>query len=265
MVLQILFLGSIGVLLSTLLEDSEGEDSHDGEDLELQLEVSVEDVENDLLERSSPFGELVKENIVPDAEISPKDDTIFQRQQTIEGLLETDVSNNPNNEYLPTEGLEVVTFNLKSIDEIDGTPPLDDFNSNTKTPILRIDEFDSIQINLNPEDGHVEALRADYYERFGSDDVDNSEGFHTGLNFYFVPPGEAFPDDYIWSEDSANLYNRESYISDSSDFGGIRLIFRIDTGFLVNASSLEEQSDFSDANFMRAQNVIVGTGDTTHE
>lgn len=54
----------------------------------------------------------------------------------------------------------------------------------------------------------------------------------TGLNVYFVPEGESFPENYSWSEEGGALYNTETFINNPEDFGGTKLIARIDTGSL---------------------------------
>ena len=47
-----------------------------------------------------------------------------------------------------------------------------------------------------------------------------------------MPDGEAFPEDYAWSEDGAALYDTSDFEDDEEDFGGIKLMARIDTGAL---------------------------------
>lgn len=86
--------------------------------------------------------------------------------------------------------------------------------------------------------GNLVALEANYTEYEGSEDPGAFQE-HTGQNVYFVPEGKEFPDDYSWSETGATLYNTVSGIDNDSDFNGIKLICRIDTGVVGGLISSE--------------------------
>lgn len=262
MIFQIFLLASAGLAISALLDRSEGEGEHVEEGVGNDDEEPIHNLENDLLAGSAILEDLSAEDTSQIGSIAAADETVFSDEGSIEVVTENnEVPTYTDERYLATESTNVVTLDFKSVAETHSTAPLDDFNSNPKTENLDIDDFDYIHLDFDPDDGHVEALQSDYYERFGEEEsVNNSEILHTGVNFYFVPQGEEFPEDYTWSKDSANLYNNSTFINESEDFGGIRLILRVDTGVILNSSHADEMQISNDRMGELEKVVFLGSG-----
>lgn len=257
MLVSLVLLASVGILMTSFVSsiddeehDLEGSDLYDHDLMQDDI-TSFDDPSNDEIPElnnglvAEVDSQIGLEGAVSGAsEISPEE-------------VVSEVSGSPDS---PIAELNVFTLNLSSNAFDDGSAPLDDFNSNPNTPILNIDEFDYIRIDLAQGTGSVGMLRADYLERSESEEDTEVENLHTGVNFYFIPNGEHFPDDYIWSSDAATLYNENSYINDSADFGGIRLILRVETGFLHNVPTYDAGLEFSDEMFGGLDKSIVGDG-----
>lgn len=254
MLLSLMLLGSVGILMASLadgLDDeevgSEGDGMPESQDFDEELDGSL------------GLGVVTNPGNFEFPAISNPDMDYEVELEGVEGQTsDLPVPESPGIEDPLPQSLDVFTLDLTSAVSEDSSEPLADFNSNPNTPILNIDEIDYINIDLSPEDGSIGVLRADYFERSENADGSELESLHTGVNLYFIPNGETFPDDYEWSEDSANLYNEQSYINDNTDFGEIRLILRVDTGFLYSASSYAAGVDFSDEMFERLEEAIIG-------
>lgn len=227
MILPLLLLGSFSILIGTFLNDSDSFEEDEVLDQDSITEEKGDTVSVGLLgeEEQLSLPTVSINELTSETEVSEPVEIIFETELEVDRTEPLAVQ---------TPELNVLTLDISCIDENESTDPLADFNSNPNTPILDVSDFDYINIEIDPQDGRVEVLRADYYERFGNDQDTNVEGLHMGANFYFIPHGETFPDSYVWSDDSATLYNEETYANDSSDFGGIRLILRVDTGFSLN-------------------------------
>ena len=116
-------------------------------------------------------------------------------------------------------------------EEIEHYPsPLCDWVFEGEIDIIKAGESDTVSVSA-PEGakGSLGVLHANYSEH---DESDQGSTFrvYSGLNVYFIPEGESFPDDYKWSEEGGALYKMAGSHEDEADFGGIKLISRIDTG-----------------------------------
>lgn len=254
MFLSLLLLGSVGILMASLLDDaddkevgSEGDGVPESQDIDEELDSSLG---LGIVANPGNFESPITSNSDLDYEV--------ELEEVEEQTRDLPVPESPETEDPFPQSFDVFTLDLTSTVNDDSSEPLADFNSNPNMPILKIDEIDYINIDLSPVDGSIGVLRADYFERSENDDGSELESLHTGVNFYFIPNGEIFPDDYEWSGDSANLYNGQSYINDGTDFGEIRLILRVDTGFLYSASSYAAGAAFSDEMFESLEEVIIG-------
>lgn len=246
MIVSLLLLGSFSILIGTFMNNSDDFEEEEILDQDSFMDETSDTVSIDMFGEDEQFA-LTNEP-TSETEIS----------NSVEIADETEVEVDKTEELNPqTAGLNVLTLDISCIDENESTDPLKDFNSNPNTPILDISDFDYINIEIDPLEGHVEVLRADYYERFGSDEFNSVEGLHTGANFYFIPHGQTFPDSYVWSNDSAALYNEETYTADSSDFGDIRLILRVDTGFSLESGEGISEDLSSDEGFERLKESII--------
>lgn len=258
MVISLLLLASLGVLLTSF------PNVHDDEDQDMEDEAIQEFGDSD-----NPQNEISGLDVLHENEyIGPID--LLVSEANIQGELNSSVDT-ANEDFfeevdtgtyeipdLPAESLNVFTLNLTSSSISDSIAPLDDFNSNPNTPVLDVGGFDYIDVDLPQNRGSVGILRADYLERSENEGGDELESLHTGVNFYFIPSGESFPEDYVWSMDGSSLYDEQSYLNDGKDFGGIRLILRVDTGFLHDVPSHASGMNFSDEKFDRLDGLIVG-------
>jgi len=138
--------------------------------------------------------------------------------------------------------------------------PLTNFFSDPNMQIFDIDELDYIDVDLDPEVGRVAILRADYYEKFENGSGLDLENFHTGVNLYYIPKDESFPDEYLWSTDTASLYSNLSYMEIDDNGGGVRLLLRVNTGFLHNVSSGEAGLQYSNQKFEVLSEMLTGNG-----
>lgn len=260
MFLSLLLLGSVGILMASLTDSLDEEEVHLESD-EAQEIHSVDEEQDGAVAlgvveglESSESPNASGSNLDSEAELTGPE------SQASEFSAELTVPEGAGIESCAPQALDIFRLDLTSANTADSSEPLADFNSNPDTPILNINEFDYISVGLNLDDGSIGILRADYLERSDDDDGSELESLHTGVNFYFIPNGETFPEDYVWSSDSAALYNGQSYVNDSTDFGEIRLVLRVDTGFLYGASSYDAEVQFSDQVFVRLEELIIGNG-----
>ncbi|WP_298861544.1 hypothetical protein [uncultured Sulfitobacter sp.] len=245
------------------LFDSLGDDERLDEEEESQVLKSPDDEFNASSSSSllvsveiADAGELSGAGSVEQVEATPSDvQAAEEASQTVYFEELTNINSFQQN-------ANVLTLNLTSAGVSDSTAPLDDFNSNPNTPIFSMDEIDHISIDVEEEDGHVEVLRANYYERLGNSNGGNLENLRTGANFYFIPHGENFPEDYVWSEESASLYNEQTYTNVSADFGNIRLILRVDTGSIFDANLVDDERFILDEKFDNLQELIIDNRNT---
>lgn len=101
----------------------------------------------------------------------------------------------------------------------------------TEADVTVISAHEGQAVSFNGPDGAAGSLvvmSADYVEQDGGPAGQLSE--HTGVNVYFVPDGEKFPEQFEWSRESATLYNTDVYSTDDEASFGTKLLARIDMG-----------------------------------
>lgn len=126
--------------------------------------------------------------------------------------------------------------------EIAASPaPLDDFSQEEDLTEITAGSADTVRFALPQDSGTLYVLPADYSESASSESGEASY-VYSGFNVYYVPEGQSFPTEYAWSEEGATLYNAETYQQDDSDFGDIRMVARIDSGYTVTQTDFEEGS-----------------------
>tara|TARA_R110002072_G_scaffold223989_3_gene381047 strand:+ start:434 stop:1159 length:726 start_codon:yes stop_codon:yes gene_type:complete len=158
---------------------------------------------------------------------------------TSEGLIthSADMEGNDSDE---TE----VEINLQlSNDDLTNLPsPLKDWTKEDDLMVVELGQDQTLTISV-PDDvlGSLVILDADYIElgnNSGSDIVTE----HTGANIYFVPDGETFPENYQWSSEGGTLVDIGDYQNNEADFGGIKLVGRIDSGSWTVEHQINEGS-----------------------
>tara|TARA_R110001632_G_scaffold84369_1_gene186099 strand:- start:213 stop:1049 length:837 start_codon:yes stop_codon:yes gene_type:complete len=261
MILTLLLLGGMASLAMVAADISSGSDDEIEEDFDqgefkgAQNDTSLLDivVESDAID-SSDYTYPV-ETYDNEAETYDVDDA----SSAVDKLYKVSISP-PNFEYESDSVLEDSTDNLQDtssssslvIDKgfLDDAPvPLSDWTSSSGIVKIDMDDSNDVSVNVECDEGRLHILQADYFERISSE-LDGSESFiHTGANVYFVPSGEEFPESYIWSESGASLYNIENFESDPQDFGGIKFVSRIDTGFMYGNTYDQEAIDFQKNNY----------------
>lgn len=139
-----------------------------------------------------------------------------------------------------------------SADNISNYPTaLTDWTESEKVSILDLGENDVLSVRFpGGNTGSLVVLDADYLETV-SQTANTTFTTHHGANIYFVPEGETFPSQYEWSEDGAVLFNALDYHSNNTEFGGIRLLARIDSG--TSASEID-----SEGNLISSLNNMLG-------
>lgn len=111
--------------------------------------------------------------------------------------------------------------------------PLIDWTTDTRIEIVDADQDDIIHLNLTADiAGHFIVMQADYIESSGNVPAD-TERVYLGANVYFVPEGATFPENYVWSEDGASLYEMSATEGSHDTFAGMSFISRIDAGSIA--------------------------------
>lgn len=121
-----------------------------------------------------------------------------------------------------------------SVDDISALPSaLTDWVHDDNVLHVELGEQNTISIVL--QDGALGSLivvDANYTElSVGEDGETITE--NCGSNIYFVPEGETFPMNYEWSAEGATLVDIEDYENEEVDFGGIKLLARVDSGLWI--------------------------------
>ncbi len=139
----------------------------------------------------------------------------------------------------PDDDGGLVEFELTTSD-VAGLPgPLSDWVVEAEVENITAGEDDLVYFGFSEDtQGELLIMPADYVEA-GSDQETDEETTHTGLNVYFVPEGEEWPDGYEWLEDAATLQNTSGGGEVDEDFGTIRLVARISTGSFGTAIDAE--------------------------
>ncbi|MDO6588400.1 hypothetical protein Q4543_23195 [Salipiger sp. 1_MG-2023] len=123
--------------------------------------------------------------------------------------------------------------------EIAASPaPLDDFSQEEDLTEITAGSADTVSFTLPQDSGTLYVLPADYSET-ASSETGEASYVYSGFNVYYVPEGQSFPAEYDWSEEGATLYNGETYQQDDTDFGDIRMVARIDSGYTVTETDFE--------------------------
>jgi hypothetical protein len=248
MFLSIFLLCSFGIVVGSFFNTGDEDDGDAAQEADEQLEeASNEGFEADA------FG------ILPSAEeVDMSAPNEFNEPgaipQEIQDLISQDTSGS-----LP-ENPEIVSFDISEDGLELATDPLSDWASNPIAQKIDLSETDILYFDLPPEEGSLRILRADYVERLGAEAEGDLHSFHTGANIYFIPPGEEFPEDYVWSESGASLYNSETFNNTPSDFGNIRLFVRIDTGLFYGEVDSDASLDFSERAFSELKERIASNG-----
>lgn len=213
-------------------------------DIEEEVESEHSDTGNvnllDLLDVFTPnspdmlFEEISGQSGTPENESAQAGNIIFIGQPIDEDVTDPDLFSSdvfdepavcPDVENLPTNREAL------SIENVEALPtPLSDWSLDSSVATISGGMESEIDLAF-PDDtsGSLHVLSAPYQE------LQSSEPFsgvhvHTGQNVYFVPQGEQFPEDYSWSEEGGFLYRNDGEPDDESDFGGIKLVARIDNG-----------------------------------
>jgi hypothetical protein len=257
MFLILLTLGGGAILADTLLggSSSMGEDDADEEvfSKETSIDQDTINISTEVQEITPNAPTLVIETPTIDDQYydTEKFDNFVELPDIVKNFIQDDETDSiPENP---------VCINLVYGDEIteSGDFPLSDWASSPSVVKVDLADCDVVFADLPPEEGSLHILRADYYERTGSEVDDDLEIIHTGANIYLLPPGEEFPDDYVWSESGASLYNSNTHEDDPQDFGNIKLISRVSTGLIYDDIQSEESSDFSHRAFSELQERFV--------
>ena len=169
----------------------------------------------------------------------------------------------PASEQYDNQSMQVI--HLMSVSG--GIPPLAEWVNNSQLEKVDLADVDSIYVRNPDQLGSLVVLQADYYERIPSNNGDMLHSIHSGANVYFIPDGEEFPEEYQWLESSASLSNTSTFSDQSDDFQGIKLILRIDTGYLHSDNDSEHAGEFKARAFSELQehfssdgSLIFGTG-----
>lgn len=141
-----------------------------------------------------------------------------------------------------------------------GIHPLTEWASNPELEKVDLAQVDFILVENSSEDGSLRVVQADYYERLPSEDESILHNIHSGANVYFIPDGQDFPDQYQWSESGASLYNTATFSNQTEDFEGIKLILRIDTGYLHGDNESDQAEAFKTRAFSELQEQLSTDG-----
>ena len=125
---------------------------------------------------------------------------------------------------------EDVSIQLSSQDMNDLPNALADWSAQDEILAVELGKGETLTIST-PQDvrGSLLVLDANYVE-VGTVSAGHSVTEYVGLNIYFIPEGETFPEDYDWSPEGAMLVNTDTYESNAEDFGEIKLLGRINSG-----------------------------------
>jgi len=159
-----------------------------------------------------------------------------------------------------SQPLNVFKIDSSSTNSDFSVDPFTNFFSDPNMQIFNIDELDYIDVDLEPEVGRVAILRADYYEKFENGLGLDLENLHTGVNLYYIPNDKSFPEEYLWSSDTASLYSNLPNMEIDDNVGGVRLLLRVNTGFLHNVSSGEAGLEYSNLKFEVLSEMLTGNG-----
>lgn len=151
-----------------------------------------------------------------------------------------------------------------SITESFGVPPLSGWALSPDFETVDLAETDDILVQDIGDFGSIQVIQADYYERVSDEQGDIVHNVNAGANVYFIPNGNEFPTEYKWSESGANLYNTLTLDSDESDFGEIRLILRIDTGYFYGDNESIEAYEFKARAFAELKDRFLSDGEVVY-
>jgi hypothetical protein len=261
MLLTLLMLGGVAVLAGAALDISSASDDEIDEEFE---RGGIKEPENDtfLLDRATEPTVVESSNyIFPtgpfDTEIESYDvDEVSNTASESDELLFS--QSNFGDTSDPT--LEECTDNLQDTrpstslifgqDLLDNAAsPLSDWTSGSGVVKIDLEESNIVSAKVEFGEGRLHILQADYFERIGSESEGSKSIIHTGANIYFVPSDEEFPENYVWSESGASLYNTKDFESDPQDFGKIKFVSRIDTGVMYGDVYDQEAIDFQQKNY----------------
>lgn len=266
MLFFLLALGGGAVLASALSDgvDDLAEEREDAVDQEFEMEVEnpailldLSDVTNEFEE--VPFSDRSATISLPRSHIGNLDPEVVEPYEGLpDEVLELII--NDNSGSIPDFPVCTVLKVGEAFTENMG-PALSDWAQNENVSNIDLADCDIIYADVVPEGGSLHILRADYYERTGSETGVDLDVIHTGANVYFMPSGEEFPEDYAWSESSASLFNVEEQESDHQDFGAIRLVSRISTGLLYGDVEDTASIEFSHRAFVELQERFLSNTD----
>lgn len=160
----------------------------------------------------------------------------------------------------PDEDDHEATAVIHSMTVEGGIHPLTEWASNLDLEKVDLAQVDLIRVENPSENGSLRVVQADYYERLPSEDESVLHNIHSGANVYFIPDGQDFPDEYQWSESSASLYNTATFSNQTEDFEGIRLILRVDTGYLHGDNESGQAEAFKARAFAELQEQLTSEG-----
>ncbi|MGR3616607.1 MAG: hypothetical protein ACU0BB_11250 [Paracoccaceae bacterium] len=166
-------------------------------------------------------GSLVFEPITEDEQENLSDDNLESNDLTSEQQHEL----TPKAEAHPPSD-DRLEFSQTDIEE--APAPLDDWTQIAELPIIEGDQAVSLLLPENVQ-GELHLIEADYEVGFLSDEGEATRYFE-GTNIYFVPEGDEFPEKYKWSDKGNTLFNAVDFNDNPDDFGGIKLIARLDGG-----------------------------------
>jgi len=147
-----------------------------------------------------------------------------------------------------------------SVDTDGGVSPLAEWISDSELEIVKLSDVDSVFVENSAQSGSLKVIQADYFERLPSGEGDILHNIHSGANVYFIPEGEEFPEEYQWSESGASLYNTSTFDSQAADFGGVKHILRIDTGYMHADNESEQAIEFRSRAFIELQEQFSSDG-----
>ena len=109
-------------------------------------------------------------------------------------------------------------------------------------PQFELGESDELVIQSGSNiPGSILIMDADYIETTVQNGIKTITE-HEGSLVFFVPFGESFPETYEWSEEGATLFNSVEFQNNENDFGGIKLVGRIECGSIVYQIAIDGSS-----------------------
>lgn len=221
---------------------------HDNEDLDGDHVDSDYDEQNVV--------SISSEHEVPDVFT----DSILEIDASIDEASFIESQNLPINQYqegtdigsehsIPSEILEKIENNstYEFVHEVSFYPneessPLDDWVTNPDIMVINVEPSDCIFLDVeNSVEGTFFLLEANYFE--GTTEEGNSDRFkvHRGANLYFIEEGGEFPSDYVWSEESAGLFDEKKLSANEADFNSVSFVARL-------VGDVNDNADEADAN-----------------